>query len=61
MISYEAINRYGNVVRSFSHLSLAEEYKAWMEGMGSSITIRCTRWVVSYSNPETPTLLRRVG
>jgi len=48
--TYEAVNRYGRVVRTFSDEELAQAYKVDMEIMGSPIVIRQARHIVSYMN-----------
>lgn len=49
MVTYEAVNRYGAVVRTFSDYELALEYQASMRHQGSEFLIRQARRRVSYA------------
>lgn len=48
MATYEAVNRYGTVVRTFSDYDLAKDYQSDMGAMGSAFTIRSTKHFTSY-------------
>ena len=49
-VTYEAVNRYGNVVHTFSNDALAQTYKSEMAAMGSPMMIRQARHIVSYTS-----------
>lgn len=58
--TYEAVNRYGNVVHTFSNDALAQTYKNEMAAMGSPMVIRQARYIVSYTS-ESPVQQRKAG
>lgn len=40
MSTWNAYGPRGNLLRSFSHRDLAEDFAAWMEAQGTTVTIR---------------------
>lgn len=50
--TYEAVNRYGNVVRTFSDHELALNFQAAMSHQGSEFVIRRARRIISYAGVD---------
>lgn len=50
--TYEAVNRFGAVVRTFSDHDLALNYQSAMRDQGSEFAIRRARRITSYSGVE---------
>lgn len=61
MVTYEAVNRYGAVVRTFSDHELALNYQSDMRHQGSEFLIRQARRRVSYSGMEVHAIARQAA